>query len=194
MDCFASLAMTKTTTNNTRKHPMNDIVLQKLEAGLLTITMNRPDRRNALNPEMTSAGAGRRRHGGRPEDHEVRAVLPKGAGGPFWCRRRCQVDGRGAGAVAVRGQDDQSAARHGSLPRPAPDARSRWWRRSTMPPPGPGFFDRAGLRSACRLGVRQDHHGLCQGRSFRRLWRHVFPDPSARQRQGARTSICCRRC
>ena len=32
---------------------MNDIVLQKLDAGLLTITMNRPDRRNALNPEMT---------------------------------------------------------------------------------------------------------------------------------------------
>ena len=27
---------------------MNDIVLQKLDSGLLTITMNRPDRRNAL--------------------------------------------------------------------------------------------------------------------------------------------------
>ena len=31
----------------------NDIVLQNLESGLLTITMNRPDRRNALNPDMT---------------------------------------------------------------------------------------------------------------------------------------------
>ena len=28
----------------------NEIVLQKLDRGLLTITMNRPDRRNALNP------------------------------------------------------------------------------------------------------------------------------------------------
>src|SRR5450756_2923890 len=39
-----------------RKHtPMsaNDIVLQKLDQGLLTITMNRPERRNALNPDMT---------------------------------------------------------------------------------------------------------------------------------------------
>ncbi|MHC2584359.1 enoyl-CoA hydratase/carnithine racemase [Bradyrhizobium diazoefficiens] len=30
----------------------NDMVLQKLEGGLLTITMNRPERKNALNPDM----------------------------------------------------------------------------------------------------------------------------------------------
>src|SRR3981081_96516 len=59
----------------------NDIVLQKLEQGLLTITMNRPDRRNALNPEMTRGlvEAARR----AAEDHEVRAALLKGAGGTF---------------------------------------------------------------------------------------------------------------
>ena len=32
----------------------NEIVLQNLDHGLLTITMNRPDRRNALNPDMTA--------------------------------------------------------------------------------------------------------------------------------------------
>src|ERR1700742_15087 len=60
---------------------MNDIVLQKLDSGLLTITMNRPDRRNALNPHMTLGlvAAARR----AAEDHEVRAVLLKGAGGTF---------------------------------------------------------------------------------------------------------------
>src|SRR3981081_57506 len=59
----------------------DDIVLQKLESGLLTITMNRPDRRNALNPDMTRGlvEAARR----AAEDHEVRAVLLKGAGGTF---------------------------------------------------------------------------------------------------------------
>src|SRR3954468_15895135 len=60
---------------------MSDIVLQSLDDGLLTITMNRPERRNALNPEMTQGlvAAARR----AAEDHDVRAVLLKGAGGTF---------------------------------------------------------------------------------------------------------------
>jgi 2-(1,2-epoxy-1,2-dihydrophenyl)acetyl-CoA isomerase len=60
---------------------MNDIVLQHLDQGLLTITMNRPERRNALNPEMTRGlvEAARR----AAEDRAVRAVLLKGAGGTF---------------------------------------------------------------------------------------------------------------
>jgi len=60
---------------------MNDMVLQKLENGLLTITMNRPDRRNALNPDMTQGLVEAARRAG--EDHDVRAVLLKGAGGTF---------------------------------------------------------------------------------------------------------------
>ncbi len=58
-----------------------DIVLQQLEDGLLTITMNRPERRNALNPEMTKGlvEAATR----AVEDSAVRAVLLKGAGGTF---------------------------------------------------------------------------------------------------------------
>ena len=57
------------------------MVLQHLDSGLLTITMNRPDRRNALNPDMvTGLVAAARR---AAEDNEVRAVLFKGAGGTF---------------------------------------------------------------------------------------------------------------
>jgi 2-(1,2-epoxy-1,2-dihydrophenyl)acetyl-CoA isomerase len=60
---------------------MTDIVLQHLDQGLLTITMNRPERRNALNQEMiTGLVAAARR---AAEDTEVRAVLLKGAGGSF---------------------------------------------------------------------------------------------------------------
>ena len=58
-----------------------EIVMQNLEQGLLTITMNRPERRNALNPDMTLGlvAAAKR----AAEDPEVRAVLLKGAGGTF---------------------------------------------------------------------------------------------------------------
>ncbi|WP_426437866.1 enoyl-CoA hydratase [Bradyrhizobium genosp. P] len=59
----------------------NQMVLQSLDQGLLTITMNRPDRRNALNPDMTRGlvDAARRAQ----DDTEVRAVLIRGAGGTF---------------------------------------------------------------------------------------------------------------
>ncbi len=60
---------------------MTDTVLQSLDRGLLTITMNRPDRRNAINAEM-SAGlieAARR----AADDFEVRAILLRGANGTF---------------------------------------------------------------------------------------------------------------
>jgi len=60
---------------------MTDMVLQQMDDGLLTITMNRPERRNALNAEMVTGlieAAQRAAH-----DLAVRAVLLKGAGGTF---------------------------------------------------------------------------------------------------------------
>jgi 2-(1,2-epoxy-1,2-dihydrophenyl)acetyl-CoA isomerase len=87
----------------------NEMVLQDLESGLLTITMNRPDRRNALNPDMTKGlvEAARR----AAEDHEVRAVLLKGAGGTFCV----------GGDTRCRSQWWRSSM----APRPAPGCRSR---------------------------------------------------------------------
>src|SRR5262245_56565944 len=76
--------MTKSSNRSNNKEitmSSNEMVLQSLDKGLLTITMNRPDRRNALNPDMTRGlvEAARR----AAEDTEVRAVLLKGAGGTF---------------------------------------------------------------------------------------------------------------
>jgi len=60
---------------------MKDLVLQNLERGLLTITLNIPERRNALNPKVMQA----LRHAAEraATDPEVRAVLLRGAGGTF---------------------------------------------------------------------------------------------------------------
>jgi len=60
---------------------MTDLVLQHLDRGLLTITMNRPERRNALNADLTRALVDAARQAA--ETAEVRAVLLKGAGGTF---------------------------------------------------------------------------------------------------------------
>src|ERR1700722_1799077 len=60
---------------------MTDYVLQSLERGLLTITLNFPERRNALNLDVTVPllEAAQR----ASTDPEVRAVLLNGAGGTF---------------------------------------------------------------------------------------------------------------
>ena len=60
---------------------MPGTILQSLDRGLLTITMNRPERRNAINAEMSAdlIEAARR----AADDTEVRAVLLRGANGTF---------------------------------------------------------------------------------------------------------------
>lgn len=60
---------------------MTDAILQELEHGLLTITINIPERRNALNTDTALellAAVERAR-----DDQDVRAVLLRGAGGTF---------------------------------------------------------------------------------------------------------------
>src|ERR1700683_4224028 len=45
----------KRNTPSPSAHIMSDIVIETLEDGLLTLTLNRPERRNALNPAMLEA-------------------------------------------------------------------------------------------------------------------------------------------
>ena len=60
---------------------MSDTVLQSLDNGLLTITMNRPERRNAINTEMSDALIESARRA--TENPQVRAILLRGANGTF---------------------------------------------------------------------------------------------------------------
>ena len=57
------------------------LVIEQLDDGLLTIVMNRPDRRNALNAELCGLLVEALQRAARAS--EVRAVLLKGAGGTF---------------------------------------------------------------------------------------------------------------
>lgn len=60
---------------------MADVLIEALEDGLLTITLNRPERRNALNPELLEALPVALAKAA--DDPTVRAVLLTGAGGTF---------------------------------------------------------------------------------------------------------------
>ena len=123
------------TENNNKAKLMNDIVLQNLDQGLLTITMNRPERRNALNPDMTRGlvEAARR----AAEDHEVRAVLLKGAGGTFCVGG--DVKSMAEGSAPLPFEAKMANLRRGmEVSRILHRCRSRWWRSSTAPPPAPG--------------------------------------------------------
>jgi 2-(1,2-epoxy-1,2-dihydrophenyl)acetyl-CoA isomerase len=83
----------------------NETVLQHLESGLLTITMNRPERRNALNPDMTLGlvAAAKR----AAEDPDVRAVLLKGAGGTFCVGGDVKSMAEGRAPVSFEGRQVQ---------------------------------------------------------------------------------------
>ncbi len=101
---------------------MSDIVLQDLDNGLLTITTNRPDRRNALNPEMTQGlvAAARRAQ----EDHDVRAVLIKGAGGTFCVGGDVKSMAAGRAPLPFEAKRANPAPRHGSVAHSAPDGEA----------------------------------------------------------------------
>lgn len=101
----------------------NDMVLQKLEGGLLTITMNRPERKNALNPDMVAGlvVAARR----AADDPEVRAVLFKGAGGSFCVGGdvKSMAEGRAPLPFEVKMANLRRGMEVSRIP--APDAKAR---------------------------------------------------------------------
>ena len=60
---------------------MTETLLREMRDGLLILTMNRPERRNAMNPDLTAAL--RDATAEAAEDPAVRAVLLTGAGDAF---------------------------------------------------------------------------------------------------------------
>ena len=132
----------------------------------------RPAQRAQSGHDARAGGSGAARGGG---SRGARGAV-EGRRRHLLRRRRRQVDGGGQGAARLRGQDGQSAPRHGSVADPASDAEARGgagrWRRCRRRP-----LDRAVLRPAYRQRLLQDHHGVCQGGVVRRLRRNVLSSP-----------------
>ena len=100
---------------------MTEVLKSELTNGLLTLIMNRPERRNALDPNLTLAL--RDATAAAMEDPEVRAVLLTGAGGHFCVGGDVKAMNEGSGRDAPLGQrihnlkDRMNAARY---PWPSP--------------------------------------------------------------------------
>ncbi len=82
---------------------MTDL-LQSLENGVLTLTMNRPDRRNALSREMLDAMMTALRDAA--DNPEVGAILLTGAGGAFCAGGDVKGFAEGGGANKSMGAED----------------------------------------------------------------------------------------
>ena len=162
---------------------MSDVILQDLKDGLLTITMNRPERKNAMSPDFTFGLL----HAAQrvADDQELRAVLLKGAGGTF-----C-VGGDVRGMADPTRKAPSFEERHTNLRSRMEASRilhemrqAEWWRRWKGLRPAP-VSRCAGLRPPCRRRDRESRPPS-PGRAVRRLRRHLLPDQVDRQRESAR--------
>ena len=89
---------------------MTEVLKSELTNGLLTLIMNRPERRNALDPNLTLAL--RDATAAAMEDPEVRAVLLTGAGGHFCVGGDVKAMNEGSGRDQCSGQPKRQFLRH----------------------------------------------------------------------------------
>ena len=172
-----------------------DDLLAAVDEGVATLTMNRPERRNAMSGAMNEALA--RVLAEVEVDDDVGCVVLTGAGGAFCAggdvkgmasggdARRRRADGvrRRRAPPAAQPAGDQPAAVRDAEADDRRAARCRRRRRAVA---------RAGLRPPLRGAERGADHGVRQGRLRRRLRRHVVPHPARRQRQGPRALLLLR--
>ena len=81
---------------------MTDVLKKEMRDGLLILTMNRPDRRNALSADLTHAL--RDAAAAAAEDPSVRAILLTGAGGHFCVGGDVKAMNEGKGQDAPLGE------------------------------------------------------------------------------------------
>ena len=174
---------------------MSEHLIESHDDGVATLTMNRPEARNAMSGAMMeamqsrAAAPGRRpQRARRRVDRCGRCVLRRrrregfcrgasaGGGGEFNLEQRVHGLRTRHGAVALVARNAEADARGHS--------RSGGRR---------GSVARARVRSARRGRHGEVHHRVLEDRSGRRLRRFVFPAVSRRRRKGARVVLHRRR-
>jgi 2-(1,2-epoxy-1,2-dihydrophenyl)acetyl-CoA isomerase len=118
---------------------LGDVLLSQMRGGLLVLTMNRPESRNAMNAALCNALVDQLAR--VAEDRGVRAVILTGAGGSFSVGGDVKAMNEGTGRdtpegeriAALRARMEASRLLHempkptiAAIEGPAPTCRSRW--------------------------------------------------------------------
>ena len=156
--------------------------------GVAVLTMNRPERRNALSGEMLDGMARALDYAERAAS--VRCVVLTGAGGGFCAGG--DVKGMAEGGA---GRRDARRAYSCSTADPTKHRRTHLSDAETgnchvaRPGGGRGTVAGARVRPARHGRERRDHHRVRTRRLQRRLRRHVLSVATGRQRQSARVVL-----
>ena len=138
---------------------MTDVLISEMRAGLMVLTMNRPENRNALNPALCVALT--ECLGRAAEDPAVRAVVLTGAGGTFSVGGDVKAMNEGSGRNAPESERVVALRSHGGLALPLRNAQA-----DNRGHRGAGGGCRAIARTRVRLPhLRQErkaHHRLRQ--------------------------------
>lgn len=143
----------------------SDHLLADVEAGVGVVTLNRPERRNALSDEMLQALAGVLVR--LEEDPEVRCVVVTGAGGAF-----C-AGGDVKGMAQRNASSEQSASLDDVIARQRVNQRATSGRLWSMPKPTiaciPGAAAGAGMSIALSCDLRYAAEGAVLTTAFARV-------------------------
>ena len=166
-------------------------LLAALDDGVLTLTMNRPEARNAMSGAMTAALA--EQLAAAELDPAVRCIVLTGAGRGFCAGG--DVKGMAASGDGTVGDNTIDGAIHrqrvnqrATAGQVVQDAQADH-RRAARGGGRRGAVAGAGLRPADHGQHGDPDHGVRPRRLLRRLRRHLLPDPAGRLGQGARAVL-----
>ena len=162
-------------------------LLAALDEGVLTLTLNRPEARNAMSRAMNHALA--RQLAVAALEPNVRCVVLTGAGKGFCAGGDVKAMAASADGTVGEATIDEAIYRQRVNQRETAGALFQMPKPTLAAP-------RAGRRRGAVVGagLRPAHHGqhrhhddrLRPRRFFRRLWRNLFHDAACRRRESAR--------
>ena len=163
-------------------------LLASLDEGVLTLTLNRPEARNAMSRAMNQALA--RQLAAAALEPDVRCIVLTGAGKGFCAGGDVKAMAASGDGTVGEATIDEAIHRQRVNQRETAGALFQMPKPTLAALPGPAAGAGLSLALACDLRIMAHHRDhddrLRSRRFFRRLWRNLFHDAACRRRESAR--------